>query len=42
MSMEKQKRCPNSKEATFELERAQFLIMKEELNLEIISHGPTC
>ena len=41
-SLEKQKRCHNSKEATFDLVRAQFLIMKEELNLEIIPHGPTC
>ena len=41
-SPEKQKRCHNSKEATFDLERVQFLIMKEELNLEIIPHGPTC
>ena len=42
MSLEKKKRCHNSKEATFDLEREQFLIMKEELNLEIIPHGPTC
>ena len=41
-SPKKQKRCHNSKEATFDLVRAQFLIMKEELNLEIIPHGPTC
>ena len=41
-SLEKQKGCHNSKEETFDLERAQFLIMKEELNLEIILHGPTC
>ena len=41
-SPEKQKRCHNSKEAAFDLVRAQFLIMKEELNLEIIPHGPTC
>ena len=41
MSLEKQKRCHNSKEATFDSERAQFLIMKEDLNLETIAHGPT-
>ena len=41
MSLENQKRCHNSKEATFDLDRVQFLIMKEDLNLEIISHGPT-
>ena len=42
MSLEKQKGCHNSKKETFELEREQFLLMKEELNLEIIVHGPTC
>ena len=42
MSLEKQKRCHKSKEANFELERVQFLIMKEDLNLKIILHGPTC
>ena len=41
-SPKKKKRCHNSKEATFDLVRAQFLIMKEELNLEIIPHDPTC
>ena len=42
MSLEKKKMCHNSKKSNFDLERAQFLIMKEDLNLEIISHGPTC